>query len=93
MRQVLKFSQHCSLAGSSLCIAKAIRAYFREGNLPEAGTVCELDEGMFPKTTVELQSQQRMSALTAEDAEIRKAWKIMSQEFEIPRFGMGIFRV
>ena len=70
---------------------RVIREYFREGNLPEPGTVCELDEGMFPKTTVELQSQQRMSALTAEDAEIRKAWKIMSQEFEIPRFGMGIF--
>ena len=46
---------------------------------------------MFPKNTVGLQSQQEMSALSREDWEIMKAWKTMSQEVEIPRFGMGIF--
>ena len=39
--------QHASLAATSLCTAKAIREYFREGKLPEPGTICEILFQMF----------------------------------------------
>ena len=32
---------HCSISQPSLCSAKAVRAYFRDGSLPDPGTVCE----------------------------------------------------
>ncbi|EJD34356.1 hypothetical protein AURDEDRAFT_131212 [Auricularia subglabra TFB-10046 SS5] len=39
---------HCSLAAPSLCTAKYIRPYFREGTHPPPGTVCEVDGDLFP---------------------------------------------
>ena len=35
---------HCSSSAPSGCTAKAVKAYFEEGTLPEEGTVCEPDE-------------------------------------------------
>ncbi|KAG8810837.1 hypothetical protein FRC17_002742, partial [Serendipita sp. 399] len=39
--------QHCSIAASSICTFKVIRDYFREGVLPEEGTICEIEDHMF----------------------------------------------
>lgn len=40
---------HCSLAHPSLCTAKAVRAYFNDGVVPEYGTTCVSDPGfLFP---------------------------------------------
>lgn len=35
---------HCSISSTSVCTAKAIRAYFEDGTLPDEGTICEPDE-------------------------------------------------
>jgi hypothetical protein len=39
--------QHTSLAGTSPCTAQALAAYFQNGTLPAAGTVCPIEESMF----------------------------------------------
>jgi hypothetical protein len=39
--------QHTSLAGTSPCTMHAIGAYFQNGTLPAAGTVCPVEETMF----------------------------------------------
>ncbi|KAK3315525.1 TAP-like protein-domain-containing protein [Apodospora peruviana] len=38
---------HASTSQSSACTAKVLRAYFANGTLPEAGTVCEVDTPLF----------------------------------------------
>ncbi|KAB8270347.1 TAP-like protein-domain-containing protein [Aspergillus minisclerotigenes] len=38
---------HASLGQASLCTAKATRAYFMDGTLPEPGTKCEIDTTPF----------------------------------------------
>ncbi|KAB8262181.1 TAP-like protein-domain-containing protein [Aspergillus pseudonomiae] len=38
---------HASFAQASLCTAKAARAYFMDGTLPEPGTKCEIDTTPF----------------------------------------------
>lgn len=38
---------HCSSAGVSFCTARALRAYFQTGVLPEKGTVCAVDRVPF----------------------------------------------
>jgi len=43
---------HCSVTSPSLCMAKHVRAYFENGTLPEAGTVCGVDELPFVGETV-----------------------------------------
>lgn len=35
---------HCSTSSTSFCTARAIRAYFNNGTLPDEGTVCQVDE-------------------------------------------------
>ena len=39
--------QHCSNSQPSTCTAKAIRAYFVNGTLPPADTVCQPDLPLF----------------------------------------------
>ncbi|KAJ7223535.1 TAP-like protein-domain-containing protein [Mycena pura] len=39
---------HTSLVAPSLCTHGALRAYFQNGTLPAAGTVCAVDEALFP---------------------------------------------
>lgn len=80
------YSQHCSLAASSSCTAKAVRAYFREGKLPEPGTVCEIESKMFTQADSEALSMQ--DYLTSEDIAAIDAWRALSAKFETPLFGM-----
>ncbi|KAL8843503.1 MAG: hypothetical protein Q9170_000007 [Blastenia crenularia] len=44
---------HTSTAQPSLCVAKAIRAYFVNGTLPAVGTVCEPSVELFSNITVD----------------------------------------
>ena len=44
------------MAASSVCTLKAIHEYFREGKLPDVGTVCEIRDTMFePDDDVQMQ--------------------------------------
>ena len=43
----LQLLQHTSLSGFSTCTALAIRAYYANGTLPAAGTICQTDTKMF----------------------------------------------
>ncbi|KIP02216.1 hypothetical protein PHLGIDRAFT_305697 [Phlebiopsis gigantea 11061_1 CR5-6] len=73
---------HCTLAATSLCTAKAIREYFREGKLPENGTVCEIEDSIFPT------GKENVKMLSNEDQAIMAAWSDLSSRFEVPRLGM-----
>ncbi|GJE90051.1 alpha/beta hydrolase [Phanerochaete sordida] len=76
---------HCSLSATSLCTAKAVREYFREGKLPQPGTVCSVESTIFPSYS-EAQSGQ---ALRGEDRAVMKAWREIRESLEVPRFGMA----
>ena len=58
-----------------------IRRYFREGVLPPAGTVCEIEDKLYgtPK--------QEFHALTAEDQDVLDATRLLSQNFHKSREG------
>ncbi|KAJ8080110.1 hypothetical protein PM082_016938 [Marasmius tenuissimus] len=40
---------HTSFAATSACTLQAVAAYFANGTLPEEGTVCPIDQELFPK--------------------------------------------
>ncbi|GJE90064.1 alpha/beta hydrolase [Phanerochaete sordida] len=77
---------HCSLAATSICTAKAIREYFREGKLPKNGTVCGVESTIFPSYS----EAQSVEALQGEDRKIVEAWRELRGSFEVPKFGMAI---
>ncbi|KAM0745922.1 alpha/beta-hydrolase [Meredithblackwellia eburnea MCA 4105] len=75
---------HCSLAHPSLCSAKAARAYFLEGKVPEYGTTCDADPGfLFPHPNDE---KKDMAALSAEDEKLSVALEGLSRE--VRSFGL-----
>ncbi|EJD44688.1 hypothetical protein AURDEDRAFT_103901 [Auricularia subglabra TFB-10046 SS5] len=76
---------HCSLAAPSLCTAKYIRAYFREGTLPPPGTVCEVEGDVFPPDE---QKEDDVSVLQEEDRRVRDVARELSAAFEVPHFGL-----
>lgn len=43
-------AQHMSIAASSTCTQMAMRNYMRDGTLPAAGTVCEVESTFFGTT-------------------------------------------
>lgn len=71
--------QHCSLAGASLCTIKAIRAYFQNGTLPKAGTVCEVQSGIFDD-----QLRVTNQALNVEDWKMLRASYELQQNYLVP---------
>ncbi|KZS95702.1 hypothetical protein SISNIDRAFT_324584 [Sistotremastrum niveocremeum HHB9708] len=75
---------HCSLSAPSVCTAKYIRDYFREGTLPAEGTVCEVEAHAFPP---DVQPSMQANELTAADAQLRNAMRKLSDAFEVPRLG------
>ncbi|EIN12405.1 alpha/beta-hydrolase [Punctularia strigosozonata HHB-11173 SS5] len=72
---------HCSLAGASLCTAKYVRDYFREGKLPPAGAVCEIEDELFPSSDV----KQAGDMLDRDDRVLLDAVRELSDKFEVPR--------
>jgi len=73
---------HCSIAATSLCTVKAIRAYFQNGTLPEKGTVCEVESSIFGDAL-------DMSSLNAEDRELVEASQILQQANFVPVLPLG----
>ncbi|KZV81214.1 hypothetical protein EXIGLDRAFT_686220 [Exidia glandulosa HHB12029] len=76
---------HCSIAAASLCTAKYIRAYFRDGTLPAQGTICEDDEDVFPPDHKVVDEFPLMST---EDRELFSAARDLSVGFKVPHFGV-----
>lgn len=62
------FSQHCSVAASSLCTHKTVRSYFLNGTLPERDTVCQAESFIFAD-----ESTDRRSSLTNEERKVLDA--------------------
>ncbi|KAK1226883.1 hypothetical protein PQX77_010130 [Marasmius sp. AFHP31] len=61
---------HCSINAPSVCTAKAIRAYFINGTLPEEGTVCPMDGSPFdPKEMDETSGQTESKRDTSSEAD------------------------
>lgn len=75
---------HCSTSQPSLCVGKAVKAYFKDGTLPEEGAVCQPSVSPFRNNT-------EMNLLTAEmylfadnttddDAALLAAWTHVGRE-------------
>jgi len=69
---------HCSLSAPSLCVAKWIRRYFQDGELPPEGLVCEPDFGTFDFGYAAFPPAQLMSK---EDWELAEALETLSHGF------------
>ena len=65
---------HCSISSPSLCTAKIVRKYFKEGVLPEEGTVCGVDELPF------VGKVDAARVLSAEDEELSAALGRLSED-------------
>ncbi|EKM58437.1 uncharacterized protein PHACADRAFT_252751 [Phanerochaete carnosa HHB-10118-sp] len=76
---------HCTFAATSICTAKVIREYFREGKLPKNGTVCPVESSIFPSDN-EIRSVQ---ALEGEDREVMEAWRKIRESFDVPKLGLA----
>ncbi|KAI3007479.1 hypothetical protein CBS147346_3288 [Aspergillus niger] len=65
---------HCTLSGPSLCTAKAIRQYFQTGELPDPGTVCQVEELPF-----HLAGYERSQVMSPGDTELMSALHSLSE--------------
>ncbi|EIW53437.1 uncharacterized protein TRAVEDRAFT_74763 [Trametes versicolor FP-101664 SS1] len=63
---------HCSLALPSFCTIRHLRAFFANGTLPKAGTVCKVDASPFPQLG-------NMKAYSAEEEEILESVRRAAQ--------------
>ncbi|KAJ7616533.1 TAP-like protein-domain-containing protein [Roridomyces roridus] len=78
---------HCSLAAPSLCTQKHIRSYFRDGVLPEAGTVCSTDGGPFDtllEGEEEGAAQAVLGSFSAEDQTLLEAVQGLARAWDVP---------
>ncbi|PVF98203.1 alpha/beta-hydrolase [Serendipita vermifera] len=73
-----KSAGHCSVAATSLCTAKAIRAYFQEGKLPDKDTVCEIEDHMFLN-----RSKYQFTADNQEDAKLLESLRALSGQVRV----------
>ncbi|KAB8235875.1 alpha/beta hydrolase [Aspergillus alliaceus] len=66
---------HTTLSMPSLCKAKAVRAYFKNGTLPADGTICQTDVPLFTNLTyADLWSKNfKRGVESVEDANVLKA--------------------
>ena len=76
--------QHCSLAAPSLCTVKAIRAYFRNGTLPEPGTVCDIQGEIFGDRVSPF-----IDSLVGEERSMMNAWDKLSEIYSESYFGFA----
>ena len=62
--------QHTSLAQPSVCVGKAIQAYFDNGTLPVAGKICEPSAPAFRSSDAQVTapSASKRSLLEGDDA-------------------------
>jgi hypothetical protein len=59
-----------------------VREYFRNGKLPNNGTICGHESTVFPEKTKPVEAQ-----LIGEDKDVIDAWRDLSKSFEVPRLG------
>lgn len=62
---------------------KAIRAYFREGKLPEPGTVCKTESMMFGDEFI-----HRIKAMSSEERGLLDAWGKLNSAYSTLDFGL-----
>lgn len=55
----------------------------RDGELPEPGTVCEIESGMFGR-----QPSAAAEEFAGEDRVVVRAWRQLSGSFPVPPLGM-----
>lgn len=77
--------QHCSLSTPSVCTAKHIRAYIRDGVLPPEGTKCDTDYGLWDE--VDDKSFKALGADASEDDQLRAVLLEASKDLNI-KFNM-----
>ncbi|THH28198.1 hypothetical protein EUX98_g5998 [Antrodiella citrinella] len=70
---------HCSISATSLCTAKAIRAYFRNGTLPQEGAVCDVQSSIFDDKL-----SLAGNALSVQDWELLQASRGLQQSYFVP---------
>jgi len=70
---------HCSSSATSLCTTKAVRAYFRDGTLPNEGTVCEVESSIFDD-----EKGLDLRGMSVEDQELLKASRGMQENYFVP---------
>ncbi|KAH8114404.1 TAP-like protein-domain-containing protein [Phellopilus nigrolimitatus] len=70
---------HCSTSATSLCTAKAIRAYFRNGTLPEKGTVCDVESSIFGNDL-----SLNVHSLSVEDQQLLRASRSLESNYFVP---------
>ncbi|KDQ18796.1 hypothetical protein BOTBODRAFT_153690 [Botryobasidium botryosum FD-172 SS1] len=70
---------HCSLSAVSICTMRHIRAYFNDGVVPINGTVCEVQSKLFARGS----DKDILETLSAEDAELFKVTKELSEGFQV----------
>ncbi|TDL30126.1 alpha/beta-hydrolase [Rickenella mellea] len=73
---------HCSLSASSLCTQKHVREYFLHGTLPKRGTVCPVDEELFP-TSLGGSVHKRLDEHSEEDARMFDSIQALRRSFRI----------
>jgi pimeloyl-ACP methyl ester carboxylesterase len=79
-----KSAGHCSLAAPSLCTAKAIHAYFRNGTLPEPGTTCDIEGKIFGE-----QFNPLLDSLVGEERSMMNAWGKLNEVYSESYFGLA----
>jgi pimeloyl-ACP methyl ester carboxylesterase len=72
---------HCSPAAPSLCTAMHIRRYMQTGELPNPGTVCELDYPVFGEPAQQLDMDDQQSSLLKAIQEIAESRDITARRF------------
>ena len=65
-------------------MAKAVRAYFQDGELPSPGTVCEIEGKMFTDGNSPL-----LDSLTVEERDLMDGWGKLSAKFSSSDYGLA----
>jgi pimeloyl-ACP methyl ester carboxylesterase len=75
---------HTTLGSPSLCTAKAVRRYFQTGQLPEKGTLCQVDEKPF----IGRVDPGVMDSLSDESQKLARAWEMAGDKLAKLKTGM-----
>ncbi|KAI1271774.1 Alpha/Beta hydrolase protein [Xylaria sp. FL0933] len=72
---------HCSIAVPSICLARHVRAFLKNGTVPASHTKCEVDGAYFPKREREGQIEDVGLFTDAENREIHVAQVRLAREW------------
>jgi len=80
---------HCSVAVTSMCLARHVRAFLYEGTLPEAHTQCEVDSPYFVAPEEDGKVSAQMVFKDAQEQRIHIAQLEMARDMAWPRWRRG----